>query len=102
MRRLTTDVLASDRNLAHGVAAVGTSFKNSMQTAGSGARGHAMDHQFAVGQTVVIETFPLRPGRAGEFKVVRLLPERQYRLKSLTNDHERVAQEDDLRALTTR
>jgi hypothetical protein len=38
----------------------------------------------------------------GEFRIVRLLPERQYRIKSLTNDHERVAQEDDLRALPTR
>jgi hypothetical protein len=61
-----------------------------------------MDHQFAVGQTVMLETFPLRPGRVGEFEIVRLLPERQYRIKSLTNDHERVAQEDDLRALPPR
>jgi hypothetical protein len=57
-----------------------------------------MDHKFAIGQTIVLENIRLQSGHIGEFKVVRLLPEHQYRVRSVTNDHERVVQENDVQA----
>ena len=58
-------------------------------------------HKFAVGQTV---RFSADPGqehaKGGLFKIVRLLPEAgnmlQYRVKSGSDGHERVAREDQL------
>ena len=58
-------------------------------------------HRFTVGQTV---SFSPDTGqehaKGGLFKIVRLLPEAgnmlQYRVKSETDGHERVAREDQL------
>jgi len=56
-----------------------------------------MDHAFAVGHTVTLEPSPLRQAPTGDYTVLRLLPDRQYRIKSLKENHERLAQESDLR-----
>jgi hypothetical protein len=59
-----------------------------------------MKHQFRAGQTVRLLRNPLRSAAAGEFKVVRTLPddggETQYRVKSVREPHERVVKESDL------
>jgi hypothetical protein len=57
--------------------------------------------KFVVGQAVSFSPDRDQEHTKGEpFKVVRLLPEagdaRQYRVKSETNGHERVAREDQL------
>jgi hypothetical protein len=60
-----------------------------------------MKHQFCAGQTVRLVRSSLRTAADGEFKVVRPLPddggERQYRIKSMREPHERVVKESDLR-----
>jgi hypothetical protein len=58
-------------------------------------------HKFAVGQTVRFSPDRNQEGTArGSFKIVRLLPEEasvfQYRVKSQSDGHERVAREDQL------
>jgi hypothetical protein len=56
--------------------------------------------KFKVGQSVKYSASVRRFGSNASFKVVRLLPSdggsRQYRIKSASEAHERVAQEDEL------
>jgi hypothetical protein len=58
-------------------------------------------HRFAVGQSVrFVSGVVGRPGAAGNYKVVRVLPsdgdEQLYRIKSASEPHERVARESQL------
>ena len=58
-------------------------------------------HKFMVGEAVSFSPDKGREYTRGErFEIVRLLPETgdapQYRIKSQTNDHERVVREDQL------
>ena len=58
-------------------------------------------HKFAVAQTLRFSPDPGQEhAKGGLFKIVRLLPEAgnmlQYRVKSETDGHERVAREDQL------
>jgi hypothetical protein len=56
--------------------------------------------KFKVGQNVKYSASVRRFGSNASFKIVRLLPSdggsRQYRIKSASEAHERVAQEDEL------
>jgi hypothetical protein len=56
--------------------------------------------KFKVGQSVKYSASVRRFGSNASFKIVRQLPSdggsRQYRIKSATEAHERVAQEDEL------
>lgn len=57
------------------------------------------DHKFKVGQSVrYVSSF--RSGASGVFRIVNLLPsegsEQQYRIKSPSEAHERVAKESQL------
>jgi hypothetical protein len=56
--------------------------------------------KFKVGQSVRYSASVRRFGSNASFKIVRLLPSdgssRQYRIKSASEAHERVAQEDEL------
>jgi hypothetical protein len=57
--------------------------------------------KFKVGQSVKYSASVRRFGSNASFKIVRLLPSdggggRQYRIKSASEAHERVAQEDEL------
>ena len=56
-----------------------------------------MDHAFAVGHRAVVEPTLLRRVPSGDYQIQRLLPDQQYRIKSLKDNHERVAHESDLR-----
>ena len=57
-------------------------------------------HKYHAGETVTLVPTRYGANRDGRFEVVRLLPEEQgvnhYRLKSVTDGHERVAREDEL------
>jgi hypothetical protein len=58
-------------------------------------------HKFQVGQTVYYTSGPFdRGGASGTYKVTQLLPsegdERQYRIKSANEPHERVVKESQL------
>jgi hypothetical protein len=57
-------------------------------------------HKFRAGQQVTVAPNRHYGQRGGTFKVVRLLPEErgmcQYRVKSVTDGHERVVLEGDL------
>ncbi len=59
-----------------------------------------MSDRFRSGQTVRLHRSPQRSGAAGEYKVVRALPEgngeREYRIKSLNEPYERVVKESEL------
>ena len=56
--------------------------------------------KFKLGQSVEFTTSDLRPKPLGQFKVVRVMPNergiQQYRVKSTTDGHERMAMESDL------
>jgi len=56
--------------------------------------------KFQLGQSVEFTTSDLRPKPLGSFKIVRVMPSergiRQYRVKSTTDGHERMATETDL------
>jgi hypothetical protein len=59
------------------------------------------DHKFKVGQTVQYTSGPYgRGGASGVYKVTHLLPpegdDRQYRIKSASEPHERVVKESQL------
>lgn len=59
------------------------------------------DHKFKVGQTVLYTSGPHgRGGSSGVYKVTQVLPtegdDRQYRIKSSTEPHERVVKESQL------
>jgi hypothetical protein len=64
--------------------------------------GHPMEaHKFHVGQTVQFRTKPFYVSASlGAFEVTRQLPERdgefEYRIKNVTEPHERVARESEL------
>jgi hypothetical protein len=63
------------------------------------------DHAFAVGQTVELWTRSRRNNAArGQYLVTRQMPyeggEHQYRIKSTLEDHERVAKQSELRAIS--
>jgi hypothetical protein len=58
-------------------------------------------HKFCVGQTVQFRTKPFYVSAAlGTFEVIRQMPERdgefEYRIKNVTEPHERVARESEL------
>ena len=62
-----------------------------------------MSHKFAVGQTVDLVPRVLRAAVPGQYEVRQLMPESDrdagdpsYRIKSLDENHERVAVESDL------
>jgi hypothetical protein len=63
-------------------------------------RREAATHKYRAGETVTLVPTRYGPNRHGRFEVTRLLPEEQgvkhYRLKSVTDGHERVAREDEL------
>jgi hypothetical protein len=56
------------------------------------------DHKFKIGQSVFYTSGPY--GRGGVYKITQLLPpegdDRQYRIKSAEEPHERVAMESQL------
>jgi hypothetical protein len=59
------------------------------------------DHKFKVGQSVQYTSGPYgRGGQSGVYKVTQLLPpegdDRQYRIKSPSEPHERVVKESQL------
>ena len=59
------------------------------------------EHKFKVGQTVHFTAGPYgRGGVGGIYKITQLLPpegdDRQYRIKSANEPHERVARESEL------
>ncbi len=65
-------------------------------------RDHLGDHRFKVGQSVNYTSGPrIQAGSGGVYKITQLLPpeadERQYRIKSADEPHERVAKETDLK-----
>lgn len=57
-------------------------------------------HKYLAGETVTLVPTRYGANRDGRFEVMRLLPQEQgvnhYRLKSVTDGHERVAREDEL------
>ncbi|HKT19667.1 MAG TPA: hypothetical protein VJR47_16575 [Stellaceae bacterium] len=57
-------------------------------------------HKFELGQSVEFVASELRLKPLGLFKIVRVMPSergiQQYRIKSVTDGHERVAMESDL------
>jgi hypothetical protein len=64
-------------------------------------RDQLSDHRFKVGQSVNLRSGPRGyAGSGGAYKITQLLPpergERQYRIKSANEPHERVANETDL------
>ena len=58
------------------------------------------DHKFKIGQTVHYTSGPYGRGGGGVYKITQLLPpegdDRQYRIKSASEPHERVAKESQL------
>jgi hypothetical protein len=60
----------------------------------------AATHKYRAGETVTLVPTRYGANRHGRFEVTRLLPAEQgvnhYRLKSVTDGHERVAREDEL------
>jgi hypothetical protein len=61
-------------------------------------------HKFKIGQIVHYKPSNHRPGGPrGAYQVIRLLPhrengEREYRIRNLTEDHERDVKESELRS----
>jgi hypothetical protein len=60
-----------------------------------------MEHRYKVGQTVNYTSGPFgRGGSSGVYKITQLLPaegdDRQYRIKSASEPHERVVKESQL------
>ncbi len=59
-----------------------------------------MNDRVRAGQAVRLYRSPNRSAAAGEYKIVRALPdsggEREYRIKSLSEPHERVVRESEL------
>ena len=62
-------------------------------------------HKFTVGQSVDLLTTVLRPSAGGAYEIRHLLPapdgnpeNPRYRIKNLTEKHERVASESELTA----
>ncbi len=57
-------------------------------------------HKFKAGQTVTVVARRYESRISGRFEIVRLLPEEhgssQYRIKSLSDGHERVVMESEL------
>jgi hypothetical protein len=65
------------------------------------AESHLSDHKFKVGERVLYTSGPFGRGAAGGvYKVTQLLPsegdDRQYRIKSADEPHERVVKESEL------
>ena len=59
-------------------------------------------HKFKVGQSVRFNSSVARRfGSSASFKIVKLLPQegglQQYRIKSASKSHERIAKEDELK-----
>ena len=58
------------------------------------------DHKFKLGQTVHYTSGPYGRGGGATYKITQLLPsegeDRQYRIKSADEPHERVAKESQL------
>jgi hypothetical protein len=62
---------------------------------------HLSDYRFKIGQTVSYTSGPYgRGGASGVYKITQLLPlegdDRQYRIKSASEPHERVVKESQL------
>ena len=64
------------------------------------AENDVSDHKFKVGQSVLYTSGPYGGGTGGVYKVTQLLPadgdDRQYRIKSADEPHERVVKESQL------
>jgi len=62
-----------------------------------------MPHRFRSGQTVRLDRVADRIAPAGDYKIVKQLPEDggelQYRIKSIRELHERVVKEGELKAV---
>ena len=57
-----------------------------------------MPHKFCLGQLVRYVSAPFSArGVKGDFTIVRLLPETEYRIKAKDEPNERVARESELR-----
>jgi hypothetical protein len=71
-----------------------------VENSGVTTRPISSGHKLHVGQTVTLLPTHYGANRNGNFKVTCLLPQErgvhQYRLKSVTDGHERVATEDEL------
>ena len=52
-----------------------------------------MRHTFAVGQSVTLVRSRLTQAQPGNYEVLSVLPDMQYRIKSVKEGHDRVAQE---------
>ena len=66
-------------------------------------QGHSMMHKFTIGQAVDLLPRVLRPAATGEYEIRRLVPAHDgepgdpcYRIKSISEKHERVAYESEL------
>jgi hypothetical protein len=85
--------------LTQRASAVDLSRPKPIRTAASGV-GEPARHKYQAGETVTLVPTRYGANRHGRFEVMRLLPEEQgvnhYRLKSVTDGHERVAREDEL------
>jgi hypothetical protein len=57
-----------------------------------------MRHTFAVGQSVTLVRSRLTQAQPGNYEVLSVLPDMQYRIKSVKEGPDRVAQERDLRS----
>ena len=67
----------------------------------AGAERDVSEHKFKIGQTVLYTSGPFgRGGTSGSYKITQLLPpegdDRQYRIKSPSEPHERVVRESQL------
>jgi hypothetical protein len=64
------------------------------------AENDVSDHKFKVGQSVLYTSGPYGGGTGGIYKITQLLPadgdDRQYRIKSADEPHERVVKESQL------
>jgi hypothetical protein len=56
-----------------------------------------MSHAFAVGQSVMLVRSRLAQAQSGDYEVLGVLPDLQYRIRSEKEGHDRIAQERSLR-----
>jgi hypothetical protein len=57
-----------------------------------------MGHTFAVGQSVTLVPSRLTQAQPGDYEVLRVLPDLQYRIRSGNERYDRIAQERNLRS----
>lgn len=56
-----------------------------------------MNHTFAVGQSVTLVPNRMSQAQPGDYEVLRVLPDLQYRIRSGKERYDRIAQERNLR-----